>query len=120
MIRRPPRSTLFPYTTLFRSSTCPGKHTFVKLLLSGIGQSQASAACLIRVPQHFVKNGRPAREGASVSCQSKSGRTPQVSTEDSCRPETRCFLELEAHGKLRLAWITDSDAQEAVEVKQLR
>src|SRR5256885_5147044 len=26
MIRRPPRSTLFPYTTLFRSS--PGKYTF--------------------------------------------------------------------------------------------
>src|SRR5260370_17650869 len=24
MIRRPPRSTLFPYTTLFRSSTAPG------------------------------------------------------------------------------------------------
>src|SRR3712207_9516277 len=24
MIRRPPRSTLFPYTTLFRSSTPPG------------------------------------------------------------------------------------------------
>src|SRR5438876_2611265 len=23
MIRRPPRSTLFPYTTLFRSSSCP-------------------------------------------------------------------------------------------------
>src|SRR2546422_5461365 len=23
MIRRPPRSTLFPYTTLFRSSCCP-------------------------------------------------------------------------------------------------
>src|SRR3989442_5692349 len=23
MIRRPPRSTLFPYTTLFRSSPCP-------------------------------------------------------------------------------------------------
>src|SRR5258707_8872049 len=23
MIRRPPRSTLFPYTTLFRSHTCP-------------------------------------------------------------------------------------------------
>src|SRR6266705_5686580 len=28
MIRRPPRSTLFPYTTLFRSNTCPpvGRH----------------------------------------------------------------------------------------------
>src|SRR3712207_8081516 len=24
MIRRPPRSTLFPYTTLFRSRFCPG------------------------------------------------------------------------------------------------
>src|SRR2546426_3700309 len=24
MIRRPPRSTLFPYTTLFRSKTCTG------------------------------------------------------------------------------------------------
>src|SRR6267143_3137067 len=26
MIRRPPRSTLFPYTTLFRSLTCSGCH----------------------------------------------------------------------------------------------
>src|SRR3712207_8560853 len=25
MIRRPPRSTLFPYTTLFRSNHCAGK-----------------------------------------------------------------------------------------------
>src|SRR4051812_49821788 len=25
MIRRPPRSTLFPYTTLFRSPSCPGR-----------------------------------------------------------------------------------------------
>src|SRR5215204_7417096 len=42
MIRRPPRSTLFPYTTLFRSSCCPravhngrwrrwpGRHSFVQ------------------------------------------------------------------------------------------
>src|SRR3712207_7007346 len=26
MIRRPPRSTLFPYTTLFRSARGPGRH----------------------------------------------------------------------------------------------
>src|SRR5258708_12973739 len=26
MIRRPPRSTLFPYTTLFRSGSLPGRH----------------------------------------------------------------------------------------------
>src|SRR3712207_9279718 len=28
MIRRPPRSTLFPYTTLFRSTTHLGEHMF--------------------------------------------------------------------------------------------
>src|SRR5688572_31551756 len=28
MIRRPPRSTLFPYTTLFRSVPCPGEALF--------------------------------------------------------------------------------------------
>src|SRR3712207_7470134 len=28
MIRRPPRSTLFPYTTLFRSAEVPGTHAF--------------------------------------------------------------------------------------------
>src|SRR3989337_3120699 len=27
MIRRPPRSTLFPYTTLFRSTCCPASPT---------------------------------------------------------------------------------------------
>src|SRR2546426_9633851 len=32
MIRRPPRSTLFPYTTLFRS-TAPGRLQIDKLLL---------------------------------------------------------------------------------------
>ena len=31
MIRRPPRSTLFPYTTLFRSSTRRHEHKFDKM-----------------------------------------------------------------------------------------
>src|SRR5260221_3819908 len=30
MIRRPPRSTLFPYTTLFRSSVNSAKNTFTR------------------------------------------------------------------------------------------
>src|SRR3712207_8625611 len=34
MIRRPPRSTLFPYTTLFRST--PAKPSFATLPLPGI------------------------------------------------------------------------------------
>src|SRR2546429_6567445 len=32
MIRRPPRSTLFPYTTLFRSTPALGRHTRVSSL----------------------------------------------------------------------------------------
>src|SRR3989454_228267 len=45
MIRRPPRSTLFPYTTLFRSPAglvieivdVPGHERFVKNMLAGVG-----------------------------------------------------------------------------------
>src|SRR3712207_9182029 len=32
MIRRPPRSTLFPYTTLFRSSLAPGSRVVTEYL----------------------------------------------------------------------------------------
>src|SRR5437016_7091163 len=45
MIRRPPRSTLFPYTTLFRSLADSGKYPFVyggcanKLNLAGLSGS---------------------------------------------------------------------------------
>src|SRR3712207_9007401 len=36
MIRRPPRSTLFPYTTLFRSSVLKsGKQVLVQMIQSG-------------------------------------------------------------------------------------
>src|SRR5256885_17113507 len=35
MIRRPPRSTLFPYTTLFRSPSSPTRFSTVYLLHSG-------------------------------------------------------------------------------------
>src|SRR5258708_21139079 len=43
MIRRPPRSTLFPYTTLFRS---------VQLLLRGGRTALAAAAARTPVPAH--------------------------------------------------------------------
>src|SRR2546429_9067501 len=53
MIRRPPRSTLFPYTTLFRS-------------VRGSGERRRAAA--IRCARHrmgvAVRAGRPARGGA--------------------------------------------------------
>src|SRR2546430_11162066 len=36
MIRRPPRSTLFPYTTLFRSRPLPGLHLVEPRLLRAV------------------------------------------------------------------------------------
>src|SRR5260221_9516552 len=45
MIRRPPRSTLFPYTTLFRSRSVP---LIMKVPLSVIsGKSPRKISCLI-------------------------------------------------------------------------
>src|SRR2546427_12843836 len=37
MIRRPPRSTLFPYTTLFRSFEVEPRSNFFHRLLNGVG-----------------------------------------------------------------------------------
>src|SRR5437016_11882546 len=45
MIRRPPRSTLFPYTTLFRStdSTCARRRTDIRSTISCLPRSSAPA-----------------------------------------------------------------------------
>src|SRR2546430_10252485 len=44
MIRRPPRSTLFPYTTLFRSVTCRTAAVAAVLVLAAGCQSNRAAA----------------------------------------------------------------------------
>src|SRR2546423_12831670 len=36
MIRRPPRSTLFPYTTLFRSTFAPSDFRYLELRATGV------------------------------------------------------------------------------------
>src|SRR3712207_1319350 len=66
MIRRPPRSTLFPYTTLFRSSAAGGKRIAV-----GRGESGGWAP-------PFPRTGRvPARAGRAYSG-APSGRLEQL------------------------------------------
>src|SRR3712207_7457550 len=48
MIRRPPRSTLFPYTTLFRSRACPKRvrATLRIVDLAGIRRAKWAEKCL--------------------------------------------------------------------------
>src|SRR2546428_7354694 len=45
MIRRPPRSTLFPYTTLFRSAACARRSAMAK------GTSSSSVPCPMKIGQ---------------------------------------------------------------------
>src|SRR2546430_10696642 len=51
MIRRPPRSTLFPYTTLFRSAFCLGAAP----LVSGATQAQTVRAPRFEVDPFWPK-----------------------------------------------------------------
>src|SRR5258706_8111829 len=45
MIRRPPRSTLFPYTTLFRSKLTSLKHCTGPLPAAGVATTGAVVSC---------------------------------------------------------------------------
>src|SRR2546422_7776610 len=58
MIRRPPRSTLFPYTTLFRSRVSPGGPRFAPEArrVGGIGERQLPAVHDLIAMQ--VRDGR--------------------------------------------------------------
>src|SRR5215475_8799715 len=69
MIRRPPRSTLFPYTTLFRSPAGddagrPGPHLQPRLL--HLGRAAGGAAGRLRAPAGPAVLVRPARPAARL------------------------------------------------------
>src|SRR2546430_9393634 len=53
MIRRPPRSTLFPYTTLFRSRKVPKDTLIVRNTDALRDQQGAIVVCLDGSPQSF-------------------------------------------------------------------
>src|SRR3712207_8559670 len=82
MIRRPPRSTLFPYTTLFRSATCPSLPcTNMPFLLGGHssplsshGAPQALPSPLLRTVPLFLEYaslGYPRSEEHTSELQSR-------------------------------------------------
>src|SRR2546422_2092874 len=88
MIRRPPRSTLFPYTTLFRSLT----------------------AAVERVRRHLIPLGLPAEPDQSVPVSLRPGvpggnqRSEEHTSELQSRLHLVCRLLLEK--KKQLVWLS--------------
>src|SRR5437870_13673051 len=64
MIPRPPRSTLFPYTTLFRSPNGAGKSTSIKMLL-GLVSPSGGQAFVLGAPSGEVEDRKSTRLNSS-------------------------------------------------------
>src|SRR3712207_7213069 len=66
MIRRPPRSTLFPYTTLFRSDDAGHRHRGVLRLRLRVADADDAAALRADVEEQLLAgvHARPLRVGA--------------------------------------------------------
>src|SRR2546421_8709848 len=97
MIRRPPRSTLFPYTTLFRSEVSARYQCAERLRAWRTGRDGATpsggAAAIGRFGDHG--DGGGVRAGA----QSQSGRSEEHTSELQSRSDLVCRLLLEKKKK---------------------
>src|SRR2546430_10334253 len=82
MIRRPPRSTLFPYTTLFRSNA--GVRFFVRIRSTNWAAATVSSARRLRTQG-------PALNG----CSSPVGRSEEHTSELQSQSNLVCRLLLE-------------------------
>src|SRR5947207_4197162 len=81
MTRRPPRSTLFPYTTLFRSASEPGRSNVVIAILT---------------PCHFVVRGvRLKCSGTSLAIDLCWRRSEEHTSELQSHSDLVCRLLLE-------------------------
>src|SRR5256885_12840865 len=74
MIRRPPRSTLFPYTTLFRS--IHGKFLAVLFHATGTGIDAATIQRMDQAADAARLRGRPAAHRRAEPFQARLGQDP--------------------------------------------
>src|SRR3712207_8755394 len=86
MIRRPPRSTLFPYTTLFRSSRSPCARPTRRCCTTG------PAASTPRAPRRCPA---PPRSPTSCTPRPRPGRSEEHTSELQSRQYLVCRLLLE-------------------------
>src|SRR3712207_6966016 len=96
MIRRPPRSTLFPYTTLFRSAQRRDSRFF------SVGQDERGrrrSTGLRRRQESPGAQATPARRYGRVGTQSKGSRSEEHTSELQSRQYLVCRLLLEKKKK---------------------
>src|SRR5947209_16606609 len=94
MIRCPPRSRLFPYTTLFRSVSFPGNHASAELLTLGHERGR-----LWRLPEQLDAEKAAwaciARYGLGASIRAGLTRSEEHTSELQSRQYLVCRLLLE-------------------------
>src|SRR2546422_8226602 len=102
MIRRPPRSTLFPYTTLFRSGSCAGAdHSCAgKNACKGQGHTKTTAAdCEAKGDRKSTRlNSSHGYISYAVFCLKKKNNardraqlSDHASTDTHARPSAACL-----------------------------
>src|SRR2546427_7656418 len=119
MIRRPPRSTLFPYTTLFRSVSMRKVKEVLRLRF-GLGLQQNQIACSCSIGQSTVH--RYLEKAAAVGLswplpedlddhrleellfRSAVGRPSQITRSSPDFAEVRRQLQAHKHLTLQLVW----------------
>src|SRR5256885_6661590 len=102
MIRRPPRSTLFPYTTLFRSSpgdiqgdTCWCTRTMrARRDLQGCGESSCSVAFHDRSEEHTSELQSPCNLVCRLLLEKKKKSPPSSRRAHSVTHQTRRTIML--------------------------
>src|SRR2546428_9530326 len=96
MIRRPPRSTLFPYTTLFRSRRRPDRDARLDRR-SSVGDRRGPCVRKVRVDPagNLHDHGAPDREGSLR-------RSEEHTSELQSRSDLVCRLLLEKKNILQL------------------
>src|SRR2546427_6013912 len=102
MIRRPPRSTLFPYTTLFRSPTTSARAALL-LTSNQITVSQTDAQCAAHI---FRASHAPFE--ALLGPSPNWSRSEEHTSELQSQSNLVCRLLLEKKKKDRPEWGTPS------------
>src|SRR3712207_8656297 len=98
MIRRPPRSTLFPYTTLFRSPGRPPAHHQQHHAPQGIGEEDVEP----EEPLHEKPNGGERCEPSQVDRDDRdSTRSEEHTSELQSRQYLVCRLLLEKKNHIK-------------------